>query len=309
MEIWQLRTFLAVTETRNFTRAADRLKITQSAVSHQMKALEQEIGESLFVRARRGVQLSPAGHLLREHAQRILLEVDSLREHLAGQREGLIGHIRAAAATQAFAYLFAPLCEGFMKTFPSISVSFVNTASTVQTVASIQNGEAQVGIASMPVYSPTLKVIDLFHDELFLVVPAAHRLAGREGVTVTEITGERLIHFETGTSIRQATDGFLEQAGLEPAVALESNDMTFIKLMIEHGVGLSFLPPWAVRQEVEAGRLATASIEGHRMRRRVAMVVLARYQSAALQAFVSFMKEHRPELQRMARGESITQTG
>src|SRR5438094_900878 len=128
VEIWQLRTFLAVTETRNFTRAADRLKITQSAVSHQMKALEQEVGESLFVRARRGVELSPAGDLLREHAQRILQEVDSMRDHLAGHREGPIGHIRATAATQAFAYLFAPLCEGFMKDFPHISVSFINTA-------------------------------------------------------------------------------------------------------------------------------------------------------------------------------------
>lgn len=307
MEIWQLRTFLAVSETRNFTRAAGRLKITQSAVSHQMKALEQELGESLFLRARRGVQLSPAGELLREHAQRVLQEVDSLREHLAGQREGPTGHIRAAAATQAFAYLFAPLCEGFMKAFPNISVCFINTASTVQTVASIQNGEAQVGIASMPVYSPSLKVIDLFEDELFLVVPAAHRLSGRLVVPVTEITEERMILFETGTSIRHVTDGFFATAGLEPPVALESNDLSFIKLMVEHGVGLSFLPPWAVREEVAAGRLATSPIEGQRMRRKVAMVVLARYQSASLRAFVTFMKERRPELQRMARGESADQ--
>jgi LysR family transcriptional activator of glutamate synthase operon len=304
MEIWQLRTFQVVAETLNFTRAAERLKMTQSAVSHQMKALETELGESLFVRARRGVKLSGAGQAMLEHAQRILEEVDALRQHVAGRRHGPTGRVRAAAATQAFAYLFAPLCEAFIHHHPGIDVSFITAGSTAQTVASIQSGEAHVGIASLPVAPPALAVTELFSDELLAVVPSAHPLARHKVVAPARLRGEPVVLFESGSSIRHLTDGFMKKARWAPRVALESNDMTFVKLMVAHGRGISFLPPWAVREEVLGGRLAVLRIEGHRLRRTVAMVALARYQSAALRAFLDFMSDHRPQLQWMAEGHT-----
>jgi len=309
IEIWQLRTFAMVAETQNFTKAAERLKITQSAVSHQMKALETEFGESLFLRTRRGVKLSPAGQAMREHAQRILDEVEAMKATVAGRKGVLTGRVRAAAATQAFAYLFAPLCEAFLNAHPGIAVSFVTTASTAQTMAVVQSGDAHVGIASVPVFSPSLTVTDLFSDELLLVVPAGHPLSREKTVEVTQLRSERMILYETGSSIRQVTDGFFKRTRLEPPVALESNDAGFIKLMIEHGQGLSFLPPWVVRDEVLAGRLAILRIDGQRMRRKIAMVSQARLQSAPLRAFLDFMLERRQQLRWMAEGHTPMRMG
>ena len=97
MELSQLRTFREVAETLSFTRASQKLNLTQSAVSHQIKALERELGEPLFIRAKRGVKLSDAGRLALEYAERILEEADALRERISGRDHEPRGRVRAAA--------------------------------------------------------------------------------------------------------------------------------------------------------------------------------------------------------------------
>ena len=301
MELSQLRTFREVAEALSFTRASQKLNMTQSAVSHQIKALERELGEPLFIRAKRGVRLSDAGKLALEYAGRILEEADALREHIAGDDHEPRGHVRAAAATQAFVHLFARLFESFMREHEGIELSFRTTVSTEQTVADILNGAADVGFASLPVYSPALQVTELFEDELVLVVGARHRLAGGREVKTSEIKRERFILFEQGASIRRATDAFFKRVELSPDLALESNDTYFIKLMVEHGIGVSLLPSWAVREEMAAGRLALLRIAGHQLKRSVAMVALARFQPSPTRAFLAYILEHKGELQEAAR--------
>jgi len=303
MEISQLRTFRTVTETLNFTRAAERLHLTQSAVSHQIKALETELGEPLFIRAKGGVRLSEAGKVALRHAERVLDAAEALRDRLAGPERALTGRVRAAAATQAFVHLFVPLFESFMRQYPGVEVSFRTTVSTDQTLADILNGAADVGFASLPVYSPTLQVTELFEDELMVVVGHAHPLAGRTEVEVDEIRSERFILFERGASIRRSTDQFFNQVGITPELALESNDTYFIKLMVERAIGISLLPAWAVRDEVAWGWLARMRISGHRLRRFVGIVSLGRFQATATRAFLDFVLARKDELQKMARGE------
>ena len=302
MELTQLRTFRIVAETLNFTRAAERLNLTQSAVSHQIKALERELGEPLFIRAKRGVKLSQAGKIALGHTEQILDEAEAMREHVSGREHEPVGRVRAAAATQAFVHLFATLFESFIRAHPGIELSFRTTVSTDQTVTDILNGAADVGFASMPVYSPTLHVTELFEDELVLVVGKKHQLANEHEVTVERIERERLILFERGASIRRATDIFLTRANIQPTIALESNDTYFIKLMVEHGLGTSLLPAWAVRDEVLAHKLARLQITGHRLRRKVAMVSLGRFQPSPTRTFLSFILDNKAKLQRMAEG-------
>lgn len=302
MELWQLRTFRVVAETLNFTRAAERLNLTQSAVSHQIKALEKELGEPLFIRTKRGVKLSQAGKTALEHAEIIITEAQTMRERVSGREHSPTGRVRAAAGTQAFVNLFAPLFESFMREHPGVELTFRTTVSTEQTVTDILNGAADVGFASVPVYSPTLHVTELFEDELVLVVGQQHPLAQEHGVSTERIECERLILFERGSSIRRTTDAFFKRANIKPALALESNDTYFIKLMIEHGFGVSLLPAWSVREEVLANKLARLQIVGQRLRRTVAMLSLGRFQPASTRAFLNYILLHKAKLQRMAEG-------
>lgn len=301
MELSQLRTFREVAEALSFTRAAQKLNMTQSAVSHQIKALERELGEPLFIRAKRGVRLSDAGLLALDYAARILEEADALRERIRGDEHEPRGRVRAAAATQAFVHLFARLFESFMREHERIELSFRTTVSTEQTVADILNGAADVGFASLPVYSPALQVTELFEDELGLVVGSRHRLAGAREVSVGEMRRMRFILFEQGASIRRATDAFFKRVDLSPDLALESNDTYFIKLMVEHGLGVSLMPSWTVREEAEAGRLAWLRVEGHRLTRAVAVIALGRFQPSPTRAFIEYVFEHRERLQEAAR--------
>lgn len=301
MELSQLRTFREVAGALSFTRAAQKLNMTQSAVSHQIKALERELGEPLFIRAKRGVRLSDAGQLALDYAARILEEAEALRERIRGDEHEPRGRVRAAAATQAFVHLFARLFESFMREHERIELSFRTTASTEQTVADILNGAADVGFASLPVYSPALQVTELFEDELGVVVGGRHAFAGAREVSTAELRRERFILFEQGASIRRATDSFFKRVGLGPDLALESNDTYFIKLMVEHGLGVSLLPSWAVREEAEAGRLAWLRVGGHRLTRSVAVIALGRFQPSPTRAFIEYVLEHRERLQQAAR--------
>ena len=304
MEISQLRTFRVVAETLNFTRAAERLHLTQSAVSHQIKALETDLGEPLFIRAKGGVRLSASGKAALRHVERILDAVDALRDRMAGSERPPTGRVRAAAATQAFVHLFVPLFEAFMRAHPGVEVSFRTTVSTDQTLADLLNGTIDVGVASLPVYSPNLQVTDLFEDELMVVVGHAHPLASRTEVEVDEIRDQRFILLERGASIRRSTDQFFNKVAITPALALESNDTYFIKLMVERGIGISLLPAWSVRDEVAWGWLARMRIAGHRLRRFVGIVSLGGLQSSATRAFLDFILARKAEIQRMARGLS-----
>jgi DNA-binding transcriptional LysR family regulator len=300
MELSQLHAFRAVAETLNFTRAAERLHLTQSAVSQRIKSLELELEEPLFHRNKAGVTLTLSGRVALEHVRTVLDELEALKEAMRGRVREPAGRVRVAAATQAFVYLFAPLFESFMRGHPAVDLTFRGTATTVQTVAEITEGAADVGFASLPVYSPGLEVTPLFEDELVVAVGSPHPLSGRQEVSPAEIESERLILFEPGASIRRSTDAFFDRAGIRPRLALESNDTGFIKLMVERGLGVSLLPVWSFRDEVADGRLAMVHVQGHRLRRSVAAVSLARFQSAATRAFLAYVFDHRRELQERA---------
>jgi DNA-binding transcriptional LysR family regulator len=300
MELWQLRTFSEIAETLNFTKASERLNLTQSAVSHQIKALENELGVKLFVRGKRGVKLTDAGRSAIESSRKILDEVESMRQRVAEREQALAGNVRVAAATQALVHLFAPLFEDFMDSHERVELVFRTTANTEQTIGDIVEGIADVGFASMAVYSPTLEVIELFTDELVLVVGKKHRLSNRKRVSVEDIETERWILFERGASIRRATDDFFKIVHVKPEKALESNDTYFVKLMVEHGLGVSLMPSWTVKEEIKSGRLAQIRIKGHALERSVAMVSLKGSKSAPIRAFIDYMLAEKKRLQTAA---------
>lgn len=301
MELWQLRTFRAVAENLNFTKASEQLFLTQSAVSHQIKALEEEFGVPLFIRGKRGVKLTDAGKKALVYAKKILDEAEEMREFVTGREKALAGRVRVAAATQALVYLFAPLFEEFMDKFETVELVFRTTVSTEQTVEDILNGASDVGFASLAVYSPNLEIVELFEDELVLVCGKKHFLADKKEVQIKQLADERWILFERGASIRRTTDNFFKENKIEPETALESNDTYFIKIMIEHGLGISLLPAWSVAGEIESGNLKIVKVKKLNLHRSVAMLSMKGLQPAPIRAFTNFINERKTQLQNLAK--------
>jgi DNA-binding transcriptional LysR family regulator len=188
-----------------------------------------------------------------------------------------------------------------MDSFDAVELVFRTTVSTEQTVEDILNGVADVGFTSMAVYSPNLKIVELFEDELVLVCGKKHKLTRKQEVTIKQLAEERWILFERGSSIRRATDDFFKNKSIEPETALESNDTYFIKIMIEHGLGISLLPAWAIGNEVKNGDLKIIKIKKLNLTRSVAMVSMKGLQPAPIRAFTQFIFERKDELQRLAK--------
>ena len=117
---------------------------------------------------------------------------------------------------------------------------------------------------------------------------------------IRELEIERWILFERGASIRRATDAFFKKVRVEPETALESNDTYFVKWMIQHDLGISLMPSWAVREEIKNGKLALVRIKKHELKRSVAMVSLKGAKSAPIRAFVAYILEQKEKLQALA---------
>ena len=133
-----------------------------------------------------------------------------------------------------------------------------------------------------------------------LVVGKKHKLAQKDEISIRQLISERWILFERGSSIRRATDDFFKRKRIEPETALESNDVYFIKIMIEHGLGVSLLPSWAVTEEIERGDLSLVKVKNLNLKRTVAMLSIKGQQSAPIRAFINYISGKKDELQKLA---------
>jgi DNA-binding transcriptional LysR family regulator len=305
MEMRQLEVLRAIAETRNFTRAGERLGLTQSAVSQQIKALESELGEPLLVRTSKRVEVSRAGELVLSHAEKIFAELEAIRAGFKGSRTLAASRLRVAMATQALVHLFAATYTEFIRRYPQVELSFRTTANSAETIKQVRANAADVGFASLPIRSRELTVKRLFEDELVLVVSKNHRLAKLLAVDAAELSHERFVLYEQNVSIRHVTDTFFEEAQIEPLIAVESNDTDFIMKIVADGVGVSFLPAWAVAEGIRQDSVSTLIVSGHPLRRSVAMFYLKSNPSSAVEAFTTFLRERQPEIQIAARPEIV----
>ena len=303
MELRQLEILRAIAETRNFTRAGERVGLTQSAVSQQIKALEAELGEPLLVRTSKRVEISRAGELVLAHAERIFNELEAVRSAFNGSKTLVASRLRVAVATQALVHLFAPTYAEFIRRYPQVELSFRTTANTSETIKQVRANAADVGFASLPIRSQEVTVKRLFEDELVLVVSKDHRFADRNFIDAEELSPERFVLYEHNVSVRHVTDAFFEEVQIEPLVVVESNDTDFILQMVAMGIGISFMPAWAVAEGIRRDSVRKLLVVGHHLRRTVAIFYLKSNPSAAVRAFSSFLHEHQEEIQRRAQPE------
>ncbi|MBK6313841.1 MAG: LysR family transcriptional regulator [Blastocatellia bacterium] len=290
MEIRQFEAFVAIAETGSFTAAGERVSLTQSTVSQQIKALEEELGEALFVRGGRGVRLTDAGEHLLPKARLILDALDEIGATFKNSGRTTRGRLRVGAASMATAYLFAPLYERFIATHPAIQLLVRSTATTEETLRQVVSGEIDVGFIAVPVSNASLVVEVVTTDEVVLVVGPAHPWSGRSSVDPLELDGQPMVAFERGMSHRRTMDTLFAEIGVSPRIVSETNDPQMVKSLIEIGLGIALIPKWAVAREVATGRLHVLTLGSHRLERDVNMIYLKRHTSS-VRAFTDFCRQ------------------
>ena len=294
MDTRQLAAFCTVVERKSFSQAAERLGVTQPAVSLQVRALEKRLGTQLLDRSGRRVEPTEAGLRLYRGAQRLLALEEQLVEEVAGEGDGeLVGELALGASTGPAAIVVPLLLCEFQLANPRVKVvlSVNDTQSVVELVA---NRELELGIVGAARRHRSVRFEPFFEDEVILVCPPAHPFAGRT-VSVDELRGEQLILMQEGAGVRQIVDDELRKLGLRVRdldVRLELGLQESVRSAVHAGYGITFISRSAVETDLAAGTLASARVEGIDAKREISLVrATGRTPTRACDAFLAFARE------------------
>jgi DNA-binding transcriptional LysR family regulator len=267
MQLAQIEGFLEVARLGNLSRAAEALYITQPALTARLRALEGEIGSSLFRRGRRGMVLTDAGRAFLPYAERALR---ALQEGASAiERLPLIDELVLGAAPAISTYVLPQLLVSFESEHPATRLS-VRTGHSEEILEMVVRGDVQVGLAR-ELHHPSLETLGLYQDELVLVVEPGHALARHRRVTLDRVRDARLIMFDRTSSYYDLTNALFRPAGTLPRGVLELDHIDAAKLMVLAGLGVALLPTTAVAGELRSGALRRIELIGTpRIERRIA---------------------------------------
>ncbi|MFI5444478.1 LysR substrate-binding domain-containing protein [Polaromonas sp. UC242_47] len=224
MELRHVRYFDAIAETLNFTRAAERLHVTQSTLSHQIKQMEDELGVALFDRSNKKIRMTEAGEILRTYMTPALEQIDRGVQALRGDAEFLSGTIRLGT-TPSFNTRMVPLCVStFLHHYPNIQV-VVEELSGDMLARGISSGKLDLAVSYRPADGTGLWFEPLYNEELRLVVAASHPLAKRRRVRMVELHHVRMVLLPKEYLTRQLLDECFEAAGATPLVVAQLNSI------------------------------------------------------------------------------------
>jgi DNA-binding transcriptional LysR family regulator len=291
MDTRQLATFCAVVERKSFSQAADRLGVTQPAVSLQIRALEERLGQRLFDRSGRRVEPTEAGLRLYRGAQRLLALEQQLLEDVAGDEDGeLRGELAIGAATGPGATVVPVLLCEFQRENPEVRVE-LTISDTQSVIEAVARRELELGVVGATPRHRSVAYEPFFKDEVVLVCPPKHPFAGKT-ITIDDLRGAQLVLMQEGAGVRQVIEEELRRAGKrlrDLDVKLELGLQESVKSAVEAGFGVTFISRSAVESELAEGSLATARGRGLEPSRQISLVrASGRQATRVADAFAAF---------------------
>jgi DNA-binding transcriptional LysR family regulator len=249
-----LKVFCDVVETKSFSVAASQNYVTQSAVSQQIRMLEEKYGKQLLERTRGNVQLTPAGEILYQASKEIVQRYTDLEGHMHAVTKVVAGIVRVATVHTIGLYELSGQLKHFLKSFPQVQLQLEYVRSN-KIYEDAVKGSIDVGIVAYPARRPGITVIPFREDRLVIVCAPQHALAKHRTVSIKRLAGEPLVGFERDIPTRKETDRVLRRHGIEVRYVMELDNVEIMKRVVEIGLGLAILPELVVRPEVKGGSL------------------------------------------------------
>src|SRR5579884_359406 len=297
MDTRQLRAFCEVVERKSFSQAAERLGITQPAVSLQVRALEKRLGTQLLDRSGRRVEPTEAGAKLYRSAQRLLaLEDEIVHEVVEGATGELSGTLEIGASTGPGGVVLSSLLCKFAERHPQLHVVLYvfDTQTVVERVA---DRTLELGVVGAAPRHRGVEYSPFFRDTVVLACPPGHRFAGRT-VPPVELREETLIVMQDGAGVRQLSEDELRRAGVrlrELRVRIELGLQESVATAVRAGYGVAFISRSSIERDLQAGTLTEARLEGLELEREILLVRSAgRSETRAARAFVDFARDRVP---------------
>jgi DNA-binding transcriptional LysR family regulator len=289
MTIRQLEVFLAIAHAQSFSRAAERIHLSQPTLSEHMKELEEELGVPLFIRHSRSVSLTEPGRVFEDYATRVVATLAAGR-HAIAELDGLKrGSLVVGASTTPGTYVLPARIAKFRQQYPGITVA-LRIANSRAVEERVRDGEVDLAVIGGHVLGPSERCVAAgIVDELQLIVPPDYPV--KAGVlTPARLARERLLIREEGSATRQATERALRQAGVSFRPAMELDHTETIKRAVIAGLGVAFVSRYAVEDEVRSGRLRILNVQRMKVRRHFHVIHDERRPlSASARAFTAFL--------------------
>ena len=266
LEIKQLKIFRTIVEVGSFTRAGDQLGLSQSAISQQVRTLEESLGVPLLVRAGRCARPTPAGDVLFQCARQMLDRLGDIERRFAEETAGRAGTVRIGAPEPPCGYVLPGALASLRRELPKLDLRVVSGQPAI-TLARLVDAEIDLALLPLPVESDRLRTVEVGSDELVAVTPPDHPWIGQPRVHAVDFATEPLVLYDRASAITEATLAFLLESGVFPNVAIEIDQLEGLKDLVRAGVGVSVVPRWAARREIAAGALGAVSIGEAGLRR------------------------------------------
>lgn len=303
----RLRAFLAVARARGFSTAARELGQSQSSLSQAVSALEEELGQPLFIRDGRNIHLTEAGRILREHAERALAELARATDALSALRDLTRGSLLVGTSDTLASYLLPPVFAAFRARYPDVELRLDNRTSPAVAERVAQH-RVDLGVISLPLpralriggrpASEVLTIDTLRSQREVVICPKDHPFARRRGLTLAELASQPLVLLDRSTASRGLLDQSFRELGLRPHVVMEMSSVEVIKRLVELGFGLSLIPELSGVREFEQGQLVALRTKGTETswpRRHVGLITpLHGSLSHAARAFIEVLRKELP---------------
>ncbi|GGT07626.1 LysR family transcriptional regulator [Streptomyces kurssanovii] len=269
MQLQQLLYFVAVAETRHFTRAAERVHVSQPSLSQQIRALEKDLGADLFARARGNIALTDAGETLLPLARRILADADTARREVQELAQLRRGRVRLGATPSLCTGLLPEVLRTFHDLHPGIEL-LIEESGSHDLVRELARGSLDLALVVLPLPSPSpaLTTVELLKEDL-VVVSSPQAQEPRRPVRIADLAGEPLVMFRHGYDLRELTVAACRAAGFEPTFTVEGGEMDAVLGFVRAGLGVAVVPRTVA--ERAGGDLRVTPLAGPGLRRTVAL--------------------------------------
>lgn len=268
LEFRHLRTIKAIHEEGGLAKAADRLHITQSALSHQIKGLEDQAGMELFVRRSKPMKLSPAGHRLLRLAEQVLPQVAALEEEFRAMQQGKTGRLHIAIECHACFEWLLPVLERFRHSWPDVDVD-IRPGLQFEALPALRREEVDLVISSDPEDLPGVDFTPLFDYEPVFVASSDHPLAAKPFIEAEDFRDEMLITYPVERSRLDVFNLLLTPAAVEPRAIRQVELSAVILLLVASNRGVSVLPDWVVREQRDNSSYVTRPLTETGLTRRL----------------------------------------
>ena len=270
MDFEQLRTFQYVCRLKSFSRAAEKLGVTQPAISAQIRSLEKEVGARLFERDGGKVTYTAAGRLFEPFAEHCLQCQSHILTAVTELYRSARGEVSVSASEATSLYILPTVFAQYKRQYTRVNLNIVR-AEHARSLEAVLNRDVDFAIASTPVKDPRLVVQAIHRDDIVLVVATTHPLCMRETVTLADLTQYPLLLLKQGRQ-RTQLNNYFDHHEVRPRIAMELDSSELLKRLISAEMGMGFLPHANVRDEEHAGVLKIIRVQGMRLHRELALV-------------------------------------